>query len=199
MSCPPANCPIPVDPAEDDLVQFFKRFKDSERCFTQLDGLMNLFGAQKDIALAIREYADTVRQKGYASAVLTYRLPAASQTVGTTNIQIARSPFNYKVTGFGVSCKLFNASGGTYGNDDILRYKLWDYTANVQIGNTLTLNSTTLHGNHTDEGNPIGPNITPGHIYGIRVEYTNTDGGAFNSSDVDVFIHVEPMELVTTI
>lgn len=184
--------------AEDEFAQMVKRF-DKSSCFTDIDMLINLFGAQKDIALAIREYADTVRQKGYASAVLTYRVPLGSISVGEYTKTFAKSPFNYKVTGFGVSSLFFVSSGGTYPTDDVLRIKLWDFTANVQIGNTLTLNHITQHANHTDEGNPIGPNITPGHVYGAKIEYSNTDGGSWTGPDVDFFIHVEPVELITTL
>jgi hypothetical protein len=45
----------------------------------------------------------------------------------------------------------------------------------------------------------IGPNIGSGHIFGVKVLYDNTDAGAFTMTDIDIYIHVEPTELITEV
>lgn len=197
MSCsPPNNCP----PAEDgeDCVSPLKRFKKSE-CFSFKDLIINAICTIRDIAAAIREYTETVKEKGYASALIQFRKSAQTYADNTVYNEIfSRSPLNYKVTGFGVSCLTFPNSGGSYTNDDILTIRLWDFTSNAQIGSNLTLSKTQLQDKQTNEGIPIGTNIFPGHEYGIKITKASTDEATLAMSAIDVYIHVEPVELVVT-
>lgn len=196
-SCP--TCPKAKTELE-DIECLTDMFRLKETCFTPQDVGANIFCQLKDIALAIREYSEIAAQKGYASALLHFSIPATVLTDGQlVNQNFSRSPFNYKVTGWGVSCISWPASAGAYTDDDSVQIKLYDFTAAAQIGNTLVLNPSQLHDKHTDEGNPIGNNISNGHIYGIKMTYDNTDAGAFTSPIIHVYIHVEPAELVTEV
>lgn len=178
----------------------FKRFTNGLKCFNVIDGAINLYCALKDIATAIREYTEVAEQKGYASALLHFRISGEDYANGEIkNFQLSRVPFNYKVTGFGVSCLSFPTSGGAYSDDDNLNIKLYDFTGSNQVGQTLSLNQYQLHDQHSDLGQPIGNNIGSGHIFGIKIEHTAEDSGSFSAPDVDVYIHIEPTELVTVL
>jgi hypothetical protein len=200
MAC--GNCPeVSKYELEDvECLEGFVRVKDSEKCFNPIDVGMNLYCALNNIGEKVGLLVDAQEKKGFASAVLHFRVSARSYTNGVViDTQFSRSPLNYKVTGFGVSCLTFPDSAGAYTNDDILKVKLFDFTSVNQIGNQLTLTKTQLNDKHTDEGNVIGPNIGNGHIYGVKVNYTNTDAGAFTGPDIDIYIHIEPTELITDI
>jgi hypothetical protein len=198
MSCPNTSCDIPSVKVQDvSCTSGFRRFSNSLKCFSVVDGAINLFCALKDIAAAIREYSELVQQKGYASALIHHRVTGVGYDNEIKNFQLSRSPFNYKVTGFGVSCITFPDSGGDYDDDDVIKIKLFDYTTSAQVGQTLTLNKYQLHDQHSDLGNPIGNNIANGHVYGVKVEHTSEDNGAFTAPDIDIYLHVEPQELVT--
>lgn len=199
MACEPCQGISKLEIAEIACLEEFKRVKESG-CFTTVDGLMNIFCKLGNIADNIGLLVDAQEKKGFASAVLHFRVDARSYTNGVViNTQFSRSPLNYKVTGFGVSCLTFPDSAGAYTQDDILKVKLFDFTSVNQIGNELTLNKTQLSDKHTDEGNTIGPNIGSGHIYGVKVSYTNTDAGSFTGPDIDIYIHIEPTELITDV
>lgn len=199
MACEPCQGISKLEIAEIDCLEGFKRIKESG-CFTTVDGLMNIFCELGNIADNIGLLVDAQEKKGFASAVLHFRVAARSYTNGLiVNTQFSRSPLNYKVTGFGVSCVSFPDSSGVYTNDDSLKVKLYDFTGVNQIGNELTLTKDQLSDKHTDGGNIIGPNIGSGHIYGVKVTYANTDAGAFTGPDIDVYIHIEPTELITTV
>jgi len=193
------TCPTKTSTTPSCLSSFIWWTK--SKCATLGDGVVNLYCALKDIAAAIREYTDQVSEKGYASALIDFLIEGgASLTDGQIiNVQYAKSPFTYKVTGFGVATMLFTPGDGYYSTDDVLKFKLWDYTAGAQIGDTLVISSVQLHDKCTNEGNPIGDNIATGHIYGVKIEYTNTDAGAFIQPDMQIYIHVEPVELVTEV
>ena len=199
MGCDPCQG-IDKLPIEDiECLEGWKRVKESG-CFSNADGFMNLFCKLGDISTNIGLLVDAQEKKGFASAVLHFRVDARSYTHGVViSTQFSRSPLNYKVTGFGVSCITFPDSAGAYTQDDTLKIKLFDFTSVNQIGNELTLNKTQFSDKHTDEGNTIGPNIGSGHIYGVKVAYTNTDAGAFTGPDIDVYIHIEPTELITDV
>lgn len=199
MACDPCQGISKVEIAEIECLEDFKRLKESG-CFTTVDGLANIFCQLGNIATNIGLLVDAQEKKGFASAVLHFRVAARSYTHGlVVSNQFSRSPLNYKVTGFGVSCINFPDSAGAYTNDDVLKVKLFDFTSVNQIGNELTLSKVQLNDKHTDEGNTIGPNIGSGHVYGVKVTYTNTDAGAFTGPDIDVYIHIEPTELITDI
>lgn len=200
MAC--NNCPeVPkVDLEDVECLEDFKRVKDSDKCFTIMDGIMNLFCILKSIGEKLGLLVDAQEKKGFASAVLHFRVSARAYTNGAViDTQLSRSPLNYKVTGFGVSCISFPDSAGAYSNDDTIKVKLFDFTSVNQIGNQLTLTKTQFNDKHTDDGNTIGSNIGNGHIFGVKVNYTNTDSGAFTGPDIDIYIHIEPTELITDI
>lgn len=171
------------------------------KCYTLGDGIINIFGALKDIATAIREYTDQVTERGFASALIDFKITGgASLSDGQiVNVQYAKSPFNYKITGFGVALISFTPGAGDYSTDDLLHVKLWDFTAGSQIGDTLVISSVQLHDKCTNDGAPIGNNVAPGHIYGVKIEYSNTDEGAFIQPDMQIYIHVEPVELIVEV
>lgn len=199
MSCA-TTCRQAVEIDDVDLLESFVKVKDSSKCFSEVDGHMNQFMALKEISEKIGLLVDAQEKKGFASAVLHFRVEARSYTNGVViDTQFSRSPLNHKVTGFGISCISFPNSSGVYANDDIIKVKLFDFTSVAQIGNQLTLTKTQLNDKHTDDGNTIGPNIGNGHIYGVKVNYTNTDSGAFTGPDIDIYIHIEPTELITDI
>lgn len=183
----------------DECIADFNRYEESG-CYTTADIGKNLFCALKGIGTQIGLLVDAQEKKGFASGVLPFRIDARSYTNGAViNNQLSRAPLNYKITGFGVSCITFPSSAGIYAADDIITVKLYDFTGSNQIGNTLTLNATQLHDKHTDEGAIIGNNIASGHIFGVKVGYTNDDAGAFTGPIIDVYIHIEPVELITEI
>ena len=166
-------------------------------CFEPVSALLNIYGALVDIANAIREYSDTVSQKGYAVGSLQFRIEGGSDLTNgdVVNNILGRSAFNNKIVGFGVSILTFPASSGASSSDDVLSIRLYDYTAGAYISDAITLSSAEKQGSHTDDGNAIGNNITIGHEYGVKITYTNTDGGAFEMPDIDVLIYAEPQEL----
>jgi len=183
----------------DECIADFKRYEE-DKCYTVGDIGKNLFCALSGIGNQIGLLVDAQEKKGFASALLHLRISGRALTNGqTVNVQLSRSPFNYKVTGFAVSCISFPNSAGIYTQDDVVQVKLYDFTGANQIGDTLSLNAIQLHDKHTDEGNTIGPNIGSGHIFGAKLVYTNTDSGAFTMNDIDMYIHVEPTELITDI
>ncbi len=183
----------------DECIADFNRYAESG-CYTTADIGKNLFCALKGIGTQIGLLVDAQEKKGFASGVLHFRIDARSYTNGAViNTQLSRAALNYKVTGFGVSCLLFPNSAGIYTQDDTLTVKLYDFTGANQIGNTLSLSVAQLHDKHTDEGSVIGNNIGSGHIFGVKVGYANTDGGAFTGPDIDIYIHIEPTELITDI
>jgi len=198
MSC--TNCSKEKIAEEDaDCLEDFNRYEE-DKCYTIMDGIKNIYCALKSIATKIGLLVDAQEKKGFASGVLHFRIDARSYTNGAViNTQLSRAALNYKVTGFGVSCITFPSSAGIYASDDIITVKLYDFTGANQIGNTLTLNSTQLHDKHTDEGTVIGNNIASGHIFGVKVGYINDDAGAFTGPIIDVYIHIEPVELITDI
>lgn len=188
---------IEIEDVED--LENYLRVKESD-CFTPGDGMMNQYIQLGKIVEKLGLLVDAQEKKGFASAVLHFRFAGRSLVDNQiVNAQFSRSPLNYKITGFGVSCIIFPSSAGTYANDDTIEVKLFDFTSNNQIGNTLTLTSTQLSDKHTDEGNVIGPNIGSGHVYGVKVIYNNTDAGAFTMNDIDIYIHIEPTELITDV
>lgn len=182
-----------------DELDDFRSYKKSS-CFSVSDGIMNIYRALKQIATNIGILADNQEKKGFASALLHYKISGRAYTNGQTvdNI-LSKLALSYKITGFGVSCLAFPSSAGIYTNDDVITAKLWDYTAGTQVGNPLTLTVSQLHAKHTDEGTPIGNNIVAGHNVGVKITYSNQDGGSFTMSDIDVFVHVEPIELMTDV
>jgi hypothetical protein len=165
-----------------------------------IEAAINIFGALTDIAAAIREYADAVVARGYAVSAQHFRIEGGT---AVTNAQViseilVRSCFNQKVVGFGASILTYPTSSGASQYDDVISVRLYDYTAGAYCSDTITLTNAQKQGNHTDDGNSIGPNITSGHRYGVKIVYTNTDGGAFTMPDLDVFILTEPTELTYT-
>lgn len=195
--------PSCVDPRTSDNPYWWTRLVRhvKHNCFTFGDGVINITGAICRIADAINNYADNVNAKGFASALIKFTINGGASLTNDQIIdtQYSRTPFTYKVTGFGVSTKYFTPGAGTSTTDDILHLKLWDYTAGTQIGNTLVLSAAQLMDKCTNNGDIIGQNISVGHIYGIKMSYNNTDAGAFTCPYIDVYIHVEPTELITTI
>lgn len=165
--------------------------------FAPIDALLNIYGALTDIALAIREYADAVTQKGYAVSAQHFRIAGGTAVVNGQAIDsiLARSAFNYKVVGFGASVLTYPTSAGASANDDVISIRLYDFTAGAYASDTIILTSAQKQGNHTNDGAAIAANITPGHEYGVKIIYTNTDAGAFTMPNVDVFILAEPNEL----
>jgi hypothetical protein len=199
MACDGCSEIPKIEIADVECLEGFKRIKEGN-CFTNADGFLNLFCALGNISEKIGLLVDAQEKKGFASAVLHFRVePGALTDNQLINFQISRSPLNYKVTGFGVSCLTFPSSAGIYTTDDTVQVKLYDFTGANQIGDTLTLSSVQLHDKHTDGGNVIGPNIGSGHIFGVKVLYDNTDAGAFTMTDIDIYIHVEPTELITEV
>lgn len=199
MACD--NCPTAVDPTlEENDVNDFKRYTKGS-CFGIVDIGINIFRALKDIALAIREYAEIAAEKGYASALIHFKVTE----IGTISDGVqftftaSKSPFTYKVTGWGISTSVIGNSTGAYAGDDTITVKLWDFTASHQIGDNLILSKIQLQDAQSDGGNPIGANISPGHSYGIIGVKSSTDAGTLDMSDIDVYIHVEPQELITEI
>ena len=165
-----------------------------------IEAAINIFGALTDIAAAIREYADAVVARGYAVSAQHFRVESAGSVSNGAVISeiLVRSCFNQKVVGFGASVLSYPASGGASPSDDVISVRLYDYTAGAYCSDSIILTSAQKQGSHTDDGNSIGPNITPGHEYGVKIAYTNTDGGAFTMPDIDVFILTEPTELTYT-
>lgn len=166
-------------------------------CYTPVKVGLNIYGALVDIANAIREYSDSVAQKGYAVACLVFRIDGGDSLSNgdVTNIIIGRSAFNNKIVGFGASVITFPTSGGASSTDDVLSIRLYDFTAGAYISDTIALSSAQKQGSHTDDGNAIGNNISVGHEYGVKIVYTNTDSGAFVMPDIDVYVYAEPQEL----
>jgi hypothetical protein len=166
-------------------------------CYKPVDVGLNIYGALVDIANAIREYSDSVSQRGYAVGCLQFRIEGGdSLTNGDLNNNIlARAAFNNKVVGFGASILTFPTSGGASSSDDVLSIRLYDFTAGAYCSDAITLSSASKQGSHTDDGNAISDNITVGHEYGVKITYTNTDSGAFVMPDIDIIIYVEPQEL----
>ena len=191
--CPDRTTEIPQS-VEDD----FLRLQNAECYGKPGDHALNNFLGLKDIASAIRQLADANTPNAIASGLIKFSFDTnPSLTSGQiVNVQNARSCFNYKVVGFGASVITFTPGGGSSSTDDILRIKLWDFTAGAQIGDTIVISSVQLHGKVVNNGETIGNNITPGHIFGIKIEYQNTDSGSFTMPNLDVWIHVEPVELI---
>lgn len=201
MACSTVVCEkdkIPESSVED--MEGFKRFEDGDKCYTMMDGIKNLWLALKDIGVKLGLLIDAQEKKGFASAVLHFRIASRSYSNGAliSNV-LSRVPLNYKVTGFGVSVIEFPNSSGDYPTDDTITARLYDFTGNNNIGNLLTLNKTQLHDKHTNDGLVIGPNIGSGHAVGVKIAYANTDAGAFTGPDIDVYIHIEPTELITDV
>jgi hypothetical protein len=197
MSCL-QNCTKPkIEDEEDTDLDDFKRYSQNEKCYTIYDIGKNIFIALKRIATNIALVADNQSKQGISSGVIHFRIPSRALTNNqVVNIQFSKSALTYKILGFGASCITFPNSSGTYSQDDTLKINLYDFTSVNSIGNQLTLSSAQTHSKHTLEGDPIGPNITAGHIYGARLVYNNTDGGAFTMNDVDIYIHIEPVDLI---
>lgn len=165
--------------------------------FNPIDAALNIYGALVDIANSVRELSDNLEAKGYAVAGEHFRVAGGQ---AATNGQLwdnilVKSAYNKKIVGFGASVLSFPTSGGAQPDDDVLTVRLYDYTAGSFVGDPIVLTSASRHGSVTDDGNSIGPNITPGHDYGVKITYTNTDAGAFTKPDVDVFIYSQPLEL----
>lgn len=203
--CEGQNCPPKFNREDDEFASLAKLFQDA-KCFgPNGNGVLNIFSALLGIKSSIDNYTDTVQERGYASALINFRANTIGQYV--TNGQIitqsyAVVPFTYKVTGFGASVSSFSTSGGPYPNDDQLTIKLLDVTSGIQYGPNLTLNANKLHDKVSNEGKPINlayPVIPAGHRIVAQIIYNNTDGGAFSMPNIDFFIHVEPVELVTFI
>ena len=193
----PSDCPSRTTETPSCLSTFVRLVK--HKCYTIGDGIVNLYCALKDIASAIREYTDKVTEKGYASGIIHFTYTEA-QTVDPNDeieIQHAKTPFNYKILGIGVSTMNFNSCGGAYVGNSILEVKFWDYTSGVQVGNKLTLTASNLHAKDTDEGNAIDDNIYPGHIYGAKVKYLNEEGSTCALPDLDFFLIVSPIDVIT--
>jgi len=190
MACEPETTTKPT------LWQSLVNWKDS-CCYTPVKVGLNIYGALVDIANAIREYSDSVAQKGYAVACLVFRIDGGDSLSNgdVTNIIIGRSAFNNKIVGFGASVITFPTSGGASSTDDVLSIRLYDFTAGAYISDTIALSSAQKQGSHTDDGNAIGNNISVGHEYGVKIVYTNTDSGAFVMPDIDVYVYAEPQEL----
>lgn len=172
----------------------------SAKCFCIGDGIVNICGALYAIRDSINAYTDQTTAKGFASALIDflYTGGAALTSGQITDYQFSVSPFTYKVTGFGVSALVFTAGAGSSSVDDVVQVKLWDYTAGSQIGSTLVLSSVQHQDKFANAGLPIGNNINIGHIYGIKIVYSNTDAGSFNMPTFRTYIHVEPVELETS-
>lgn len=200
MSCS-QNCTKPKINDEDDSdLDDFKRYSENDKCFTIFDIGKNIFIALKRIAAAILIVADNQAKKGLSSGVIHIRVPGRALTNNqVVNIQFSKAALSYKILGFGASCITFPNSSGTYAQDDTVKVNLYDFTSVNVIGNQLTLSAAQTHSKHTLEGNPIGPNITAGHIYGVKLLCNNTDGGAFTMNDIDVYIHIEPIDLIRDI
>lgn len=169
-------------------------------CYKPSDIGLNIYGALVDIATAIREHTSSIVKKGYTVACITFRIEGGvSLTNGALlNEILFRSSFNNKPIGFGASILNFPLSGGSSSNDDVLKVQLYDFTSGSPIGDWIVLTSAQKHGNITDDGNQIGNNIPNGHEVGIKIQYTNTDGGSFVQPDIDVFMYFEPNELTYT-
>lgn len=168
------------------------------RCYSIGDGVVNLFLALKDIAAAIREYTERVTEKGYASGIIHFSYDGSTLDPGDeVEVQHARTPFNYKILGIGASIQVFGACGGAYVGQSIIEVKFWDFTASKQIGNKLTLTASALHDKDTDEGIEIDDNIYPGHIYGAKIKYLNTESATCNLPVIDCFLIVTPIDVTT--
>jgi len=196
MAC---DCPDRTEEIPESITEDFLHLKQASCFGLPGDHALNNFLGLKEIAAAIRELAEANTPDAIASGLIQFSITTGtSLTSGQiVNVQYARSCFNYKIVGFGVSVLTFTPGAGASSTDDILRFKLWDFTAGAQIGNTIVISSVQLHGKVVNDGEPIGDNITPGHIFGVKIEYSNTDAGAFSlPNPVNVWIHVEPVELI---
>lgn len=166
-------------------------------CYTPVDAALNIYAALVDIATAIREYTNAVTAKGYAVSCLHFRIAGGDSLTNGDLIDeiLAVSAFNNKIVGFGASILDYPNSAGADPNDDVLGVRLYDYTAGSYISDELSLTKAQAHGSHTDDGNAIGDNISTGHKFGVKINYSNDDGGAFTMPDIDIFIYCEPQEL----
>ena len=196
MSNPCPECPDRTSTTPAGLSGFVRLVKD--KCYSIGDGVVNLFLALTDIAAAIREYTDRVTEKGYASGIIHFSYDGSTVDPNdVVEVQHAKSPFNYKVLGIGASIKDFGSCGGAYVGNSILKVKFWDYTSGKQIGSLLTLTASNLHAKDTDQGNVIDDNIYPGHTYGVKIEYTNSEDSTCDLPLIDFFLIVSPVDVIT--
>lgn len=179
------------------LSNFVRLVKHS--CYTVGDGIVNLYCALVDIATAIREYSDKIQEKGYASGIVLFSTDEGDTVNPEDEVvtQYSKSPFTQKVIGIGVSTQDWNNCGGAYIGDSILEVRFWDFTAGSQIGNTLVLTSSNLHDKDTDEGNTISDNVAAGHIYGVKVKYTNEEGSSCTIPKLDFYFIFSPIDVIT--
>ena len=179
------------------LSTFFKWSKSA--CFKPIDALLNLYCAIKDVSAAIREYADAVQVKGYASGFVVFSTESGTEVDPEDEVvtQYSKSPFTNKVIGIGVSTQDWNECGGAYVGESILEIRFWDFTAGSQIGNTLTLTSSSLHDKDTDEGNTISDNVAAGHVFGAKVKYTNDEGASCTLPKLDFYYIFSPIDVIT--
>ena len=196
-SSEPATCSERSSSIPSCLSSFIRYTK--HKCYSIGDGIINLYCALVDIAAAIREYADRIQEKGYASGVILFSTEEGQVVDPNDEVvtQYSKSPFNNKILGIGVSTQDWNSCGGAYIGDSILEVRFWDFTSGAQIGNTLQLTSSSLHDKDTDEGNTISDNIFPGHVYGVKVKYKNTQAASCELPKLDFYIIVSPVDIIT--
>lgn len=196
MACNNSDCEQRVSVKPSCLGSFVRYAKHT--CYTIGDGIINIFCALKDIATAIREYTEKATQKGYASGILQFKY-SESDTVNNndiTEIQFSKTPFNLRVLGIGCSIIDFNDCGGQYFAESSITVKFWDFTTNQQIGDSLLLTSSQLIDKQSNEGISIDDDISPGHIYGVKLLYQNNDGAICELPDIDFYLLITPTEII---
>lgn len=195
------SCKYAIEQVEPDgdCVADLKFYKPSwTNCWGFKQLVINLFCVLRRIAVAVEALVTTPtpRQDGLLHFRLTDWTTIANGAC--LDIPLMTGPFEHEITGIGVSYQPGDmaAAHGAYSfqTDDILEVKLWDYTADVQLGTTLNLTTVAKQVSLSNEGEVIAA-WHLGHLIGVKLCVSMDAGDSINDFPIDVIVYIKPNEL----